>query len=88
LWRRSIAGAVGRRRGGGIAEFGQIDILIANAGIGAGPVLEITERRGTRLIGTNLTGVWKSAKAVAPHMIERQDRVHRITSSVNGLERG
>jgi len=40
------------------------------------------------MIGVNLTGVWKSAKAVAPHMIERQTGSIVITSSTNGLEAG
>jgi SDR family mycofactocin-dependent oxidoreductase len=73
----------------GIAEFGQIDILIANAGIWTlAPFWEITEQAWDEMIGTNLTGVWKSAKAVAPHMIERKTGSIVITSSVNGLEPG
>jgi SDR family mycofactocin-dependent oxidoreductase len=73
----------------GIGEFGKIDILIANAGIWTqGPFWEITDQAWDDMIGVNLTGVWKSAKAVAPHMIERQAGSIVITSSVNGLEPG
>jgi len=73
----------------GIAEFGKIDILIANAGIWTqAPFWEITDQAWDEMIGVNLTGVWKSAKAVAPHMIERQSGSIVITSSVNGLEPG
>lgn len=73
----------------GIAEFGRIDILIANAGIWTqGAFWEITDQAWDEMIGVNLTGVWKSAKAVAPHMIERQSGSIVITSSVNGLEPG
>jgi SDR family mycofactocin-dependent oxidoreductase len=73
----------------GIAEFGQIDILIANAGIWTqAPFWELTDESWDDMIGVNLTGVWKSAKAVAPHMIERQSGSIVITSSVNGLEPG
>jgi SDR family mycofactocin-dependent oxidoreductase len=73
----------------GIAEFGQIDILIANAGIWSlSPFWEISEEMWDETIGTNLTGVWKAAKAVAPHMIERGTGSIVITSSVNGLEAG
>jgi len=73
----------------GIAEFGKIDILIANAGIWTqGPFWELSEQSWDEMIGVNLTGVWKSAKAVAPHMIERQSGSIVITSSVNGLEPG
>jgi SDR family mycofactocin-dependent oxidoreductase len=73
----------------GIAEFGTIDILIANAGIWTqGAFWEITDQAWDEMIGVNLTGVWKSAKAVAPHMIERQSGSIVITSSINGLEPG
>jgi SDR family mycofactocin-dependent oxidoreductase len=73
----------------GIAEFGQIDILIANAGIWTmAPFWELTEDQWDEMIGVNLTGVWKSAKAVAPHMIERQAGSIVITSSTNGIEPG
>lgn len=73
----------------GIAEFGKIDVLIANAGIWTqGPFWELTDESWDDMIGVNLTGVWKSAKAVAPHMIERKTGSIVITSSVNGLEPG
>jgi SDR family mycofactocin-dependent oxidoreductase len=73
----------------GIAEFGKIDILIANAGIWTqAPFWELSEAQWDEMIGVNLTGVWKSAKAVAPHMIGRQSGSIVITSSTNGLEAG
>lgn len=73
----------------GIAEFGRIDILIANAGIWTqGNFWELTEQQWEEMIGVNLTGVWKSATAVAPHMIERKSASIVITWSVNGLEPG
>ena len=73
----------------GIAEFGKIDILIANAGIWTmGSFWELTDEQWEEMIGVNLTGVWRSAKAVAPHMIERGSGSIVITSSVNGLEAG
>jgi SDR family mycofactocin-dependent oxidoreductase len=73
----------------GIAEFGKIDILIANAGIWTqAPFWELTDEQWEEMIGVNLTGVWKSAKAVAPHMIERGSGSIVITSSTNGWEAG
>lgn len=73
----------------GIAEFGKIDVLIANAGIWTrAPFWEMSEQMWSDMMDVNLTGVWKSAKAVAPHMIERQSGSIVITSSVNGLEPG
>ncbi|MCX4091423.1 mycofactocin-coupled SDR family oxidoreductase [Nocardia sp. alder85J] len=73
----------------GIDEFGHIDILIANAGIWTqNPFWEITDQQWDEMIGVNLTGVWKSAKAVAPHMMERKTGSIVITSSANGIEPG
>jgi SDR family mycofactocin-dependent oxidoreductase len=73
----------------GIAEFGKIDILIANAGIWTrAPFWELTDEQWDDMIGVNLTGVWHSAKAVAPHMIERGSGSIVMTSSINGLEPG
>jgi NAD(P)-dependent dehydrogenase (short-subunit alcohol dehydrogenase family) len=40
------------------------------------------------MIGVNLTGVWKAAKAVTPHMIGRGSGSIVITASVNALEAG
>ena len=73
----------------GIERFGGIDILIANAGIWAlGPFWELTDQQWDEMIGVNLTGVWKSAKAVASHMIERKRGSIVVTASVNSVEPG
>jgi SDR family mycofactocin-dependent oxidoreductase len=69
--------------------FGAIDILIANAGIwNMAPFWDLTDQAWEEMIGTNLTGVWKSAKAVAPHMMERGSGSIVVISSVNGIEPG
>jgi SDR family mycofactocin-dependent oxidoreductase len=73
----------------GVAELGQIDILIANAGIWTqARFWELTDDQWDETIAVNLTGVWKSVKAVTPHMIERQSGSVVITSSIAGLETG
>jgi SDR family mycofactocin-dependent oxidoreductase len=73
----------------GVAQFGQIDILIANAGIWTqAPFWELTDEQWDEMIGVNLTGVWRSAKAVTPHMIERQTGSIVLISSTNGIEPG
>lgn len=70
-----------------IAELGHIVVLIANAGIwSGGSFWEITEDQWSDMLDINLTGVWKSAKAVAPHMIERGSGSIVVISSVNGIE--
>ena len=73
----------------GIAELGKIDILIANAGIfSLAPAHELTDEQWDDMIAVNLTGVWKSAKAVLPHMMEQGGGSIVITSSINGIEPG
>ena len=47
-----------------IARFGQLDALIANAGIGHfGPITTLTSEQWNATIDTNLTGVFNSVKA-------------------------
>jgi NAD(P)-dependent dehydrogenase (short-subunit alcohol dehydrogenase family) len=71
----------------GISEFGHIDILLANAGIESfAKAWELTDEQWDEVIAVNLTGVWKSCKAVIPHMIERGAGVILITSSTAGLK--
>lgn len=70
-----------------LTEFGQIDILLANAGIASfAPAWEMTRQMWQEMIDVNLTGVWQSCKAVIPHMIERgQGGAIVLTSSTAGL---
>lgn len=69
--------------------FGHIDIVIANAGVWAvSPFWEITEDAWLTMMDVNLNGVWRTLKAVAPHLIERRAGAIVVTSSVNGIEPG
>lgn len=71
----------------GLSEFGHIDVVVANAGIVSyAPVLELDETTFQTVIDINLTGVWKTMKAVVPALIERNEGGSVIiTSSVLGL---
>ncbi|EGD53509.1 mycofactocin-coupled SDR family oxidoreductase [Gordonia neofelifaecis] len=54
------------------AEFGRIDIAIANAGVSAnGTIDNLPSSQWEEVIGSNLTGVFHTVAAVAPGMIER-----------------
>jgi SDR family mycofactocin-dependent oxidoreductase len=73
----------------GVAEFGKIDILIANAGIWTqAPFWELTDAQWDETIAVNLTGVWRSAKAIAPHMMQRGSGSIVMISSNAGLDTG
>jgi SDR family mycofactocin-dependent oxidoreductase len=68
-----------------IGEFGRIDILLANAGIVAPvPLVDISDDQWTDMVDTDLGGVFKSIRAVAPHMIEQRAGRIIATSSMVG----
>ncbi len=73
----------------GVEEFGKLDIIVANAGIGnGGQTLDKTsETDWTAMIDINLGGVWKTVKAGVPHILEggRGGSII-LTSSVGGLK--
>jgi SDR family mycofactocin-dependent oxidoreductase len=55
----------------GIDELGHVDTVIANAGIATyGRGWEIEEEIWQEMLDVNLTGVWHTAKAAIPHMLE------------------
>lgn len=55
----------------GMAEFGRLDIVVANAGIfSPADSLLMSDETWQDTIDVNLTGVWKSVKASVPHVIE------------------
>jgi SDR family mycofactocin-dependent oxidoreductase len=54
----------------GVAEFGKLDIAVANAGICTAQAWdEVTPALWQDTIDTNLTGVWHTITAAAPHLI-------------------
>jgi NAD(P)-dependent dehydrogenase (short-subunit alcohol dehydrogenase family) len=72
-----------------IAAFGQIDILINNAGI-TQPVktMEIDEASWRRIVDVNLTGVLYLSQAFIPHMRERGKGSIACMSSVSAQRGG
>lgn len=71
----------------GLGEFGKIDIVCANAGIGSWSASwEMSERMWRDMIDVNLTGVFNTVRATLPAMVERGEGGSVVlTSSTAGL---
>jgi 3-oxoacyl-[acyl-carrier protein] reductase len=62
-------------------HFGQLDVLVANAGVGYfAPIDEITEEQWTATINTNLTGVFNSVKSGIDALKKSQGYIITIAS--------
>jgi gluconate 5-dehydrogenase len=70
-----------------LEEFGKIDVLVANAGIGdRNPAEEMTDQQWDRVMDINLTGVWLFNQAVGKHMIKRSEGGRIINmASIGGI---
>lgn len=69
-----------------VSDFGQIDILINNAGITRDSSMKkMTEEQWQLVIDVNLTGVYHCTKAVSPYMIEKGYGRILNASSIVGL---
>lgn len=68
-----------------LKQFGQIDILMNNAGINRlVPVWEMDEETWRLVIDVNLTGTFHCTRAALPHMIERKSGAIINMASVVG----
>lgn len=70
----------------GATEFDGIDIVCATAGITSrGAAIELSEAAWRTMLDINLTGVWNTCTATAPHLIKRGAGSMVLTSSIAGL---
>ena len=62
-------------------RFGGIDILVANAGVGAyGPFLDLSQEHLDEMIDVNLKGTLYAVRAALPHMLGRQGDLITLAS--------
>jgi SDR family mycofactocin-dependent oxidoreductase len=69
-----------------VDELGGLDVVCATAGItSSAPGLQLTEEQWRTMLDVNLTGVWQTCKATAPHLIACGGGSMILTSSIAGL---
>lgn len=70
----------------GAERFGGLDVVCATAGITSrGMAVELDENAWRTMLDVNLTGVWHTCRAGAPHLIARGAGAMILTSSIAGL---
>lgn len=71
----------------GVAELGRLDGVVANAGIASyGRAWELDETTWQDMLDVNLTGVWHTAKAAIPQLIDAGGGAMVFTSSIGGFK--
>ena len=70
----------------GVSEFGDVDIVVANAGVvGMGLTEPLDGTVFEDIVGTNLRGVWHTIAATAPSMMRKGGGSMVLISSMQGL---
>lgn len=70
----------------GVRRFGGLDVVCATAGITSrGMALELDEKAWRTMLDVNLTGVWHTCRAGAPHLMARGAGAMILTNSIAGL---
>lgn len=79
--------AVDRLVAATVAAHGQLDIMVANAGVGGGgPIVEMTDETFRRILGVNLEGAFFCCRAAAREMIPRRSGSIVTVGSIFGRD--
>jgi SDR family mycofactocin-dependent oxidoreductase len=70
----------------GVDRFGGLDVVCATAGITSrATAVDMGEQAWRTMLDINLTGVWHTCRAGAPHLIARGSGAMVLTNSIAGL---
>jgi 3-oxoacyl-[acyl-carrier protein] reductase len=53
-----------------VERFGQLDIAVANAGVGSGPLLDLSQEHLDEMIDVNFKGTVYTMRAALPHLLK------------------
>jgi 3-oxoacyl-[acyl-carrier protein] reductase len=68
-----------------VAEYGRIDVLVNNAGLGGeASILEMTDEQWLRVLDVTLNGTFRCTRAALRHMTERGTGVIINNASISG----
>jgi len=70
----------------GVEQLGALDVVCATAGITSRAMaVDLSQNAWQTMLDVNLTGVWATCRATAPHLIDRGAGSIILTSSIAGL---
>ena len=79
--------AVDRLVTAAVEQHGYLDVMVANAGVGAGaPIVEMTDKAFRRIVAVNLEGTFYCCRAAARVMIPRQSGSIVTVGSIFGRD--